>query len=55
MKQETLEEAVEQLLINDYKKVVGEELNEYELKLIQWLAASAKKYSEGCANMTLYK
>ena len=45
-KQETLEEAVEQLLINDYKKIVGEELNKYELKLIKWLAASSKKYSE---------
>jgi antirestriction protein len=43
---ETLEEAVEQLLINDYKKIVGEELNKYELKLIKWLAASSKKYSE---------
>lgn len=46
MDKETVEEAVEQLLINEYEKVVGEELNEYELKLIKWLATSAKMYSE---------
>ena len=45
-KQETFKEDAEQLLINDYKKIVGEELNKYELKLIKWLAASSKKYSE---------
>ena len=41
-----VEEDVEQLLINDYKKVVGEELNKYEFKIIKWLAASAKKWSD---------
>jgi len=34
-------------LINAYKKVVGEHLNPYELKLIKWLAAQSKGgYSE---------
>ena len=28
---------------NAYKKVVGEELNEYELKLIQWFEQFKKK------------
>ena len=51
---ETLEEAAEQLLINDYKKIVGEELNKYELKLIKWLAASSKKYSDDEAFGLIY-
>jgi hypothetical protein len=33
----------EEDMINAYKKVVGEELNEYELKLIQWFEQFKKK------------
>lgn len=41
------EQNVEVSLINSYKKVVGEQLNHHELKLIKWLAAQSKgRYSD---------